>query len=133
MKKPIFVIQKHNATHEHYDFRIEVDGVLKSWAVPKGPPRTIAEKRLAIQVPDHDLAYASFHGIIPEGEYGAGTVEIWDHGTYENLKDYSMNESIKKGRIEIALHGKKLNGNFALIQTHMHNDKKNWLLFKMKS
>jgi DNA ligase D-like protein (predicted 3'-phosphoesterase) len=133
MKQPIFVIHKHAASHLHYDLRLEVDGVLASWAVPKGPSMVVDEKRLAVHVPDHDLDYATFHGVIPEGQYGAGTVEIWDHGTYDNLKSHSMSECIKKGRIEVRFNGKKLKGDYALIQTHMHGDTKNWLLFRMNT
>lgn len=132
MKKPIFVVHRHDASHVHYDFRLEVDGVLASWAVPKGLVMKYGEKHLAVHVPDHDLEYGGFEGTIPEGSYGAGTVEIWDHGTYDNLKDANMSECIKKGRIEIALHGKKLKGNFALIQANIRGDNKNWLIFKMK-
>lgn len=130
---PIFVVHKHAASHLHYDLRLEVDGVLVSWAVPKGPSIVVGEKRLAVHVPDHDLEYASFEGTIPEGSYGAGVVEIWDHGTYDNLKDRPMNECVKKGRIEITFHGKKLKGAYALVQTTMHNDTKNWLLFRIDS
>lgn len=132
--KRIFVIQKHHARTLHYDFRIEIDGVLKSWAVPKGPSKKTSDKRLAVQTEDHPIAYAKFAGRIPEGEYGAGKVEIWDSGTYENLKTYkngnelSMKSCHRKGRIEIYLSGKKLKGAYALIQFKG----KNWLLIKMK-
>ncbi|MCF7852223.1 MAG: hypothetical protein K9M07_03165 [Simkaniaceae bacterium] len=127
-KKAIFVIQKHHASHLHYDFRLEVNGVLKSWAVPKIPPRSTKIKRLAILTEDHPLSYAKFEGIIPEGQYGAGKVEIWDKGQYENLKNQTMRGSFRKGHIEIFLHGEKLHGPYALI----HFKEKNWLLIKMK-
>ncbi len=133
-KKPLFVVQKHAATHLHYDFRIEMNGALKSWAVPKGPPKKIGEKHLAIETEDHPLDYAYFEGVIPEGEYGAGTVEIWDRGTFFNLKkdkqgnEIPLENSYKKGTIEIELKGKKMKGGYALI----HFREKNWLLLKMK-
>lgn len=127
-KYPIFVIQKHAASHLHYDFRIQIGSVLKSWAVPKGPSLSSKEKRLAILTEDHPLEYASFEGVIPEGEYGAGTVMIWDKGRYKNLKEISMKQAFETGRIEIWLKGKKLEGGFALIKFR----DKNWLLIKMK-
>lgn len=135
-KKPIFVIQQHDATAMHYDFRLEIDGVLKSWAIPKGPSTNPKEKHLAIETEDHPLEYAKFEGVIPEGEYGAGPVIIWDQGTYENVKkmegnDITMDELYKKGRIEVFLHGKKLQGAYALIKTKGMGDNK-WLFFKMK-
>lgn len=117
-----FVVQKHQATHLHYDFRLEMDGVLKSWALPKGPPTSFGVRRLAVRVEDHDLDYIDFEGTIPEGEYGAGTVEIWDKGTYA-LK----NRTEKK--IEFTLHGTKLNGDYVLINFK----KNNWLLFRKKT
>lgn len=120
---PIFVIQKHYARNLHYDFRLEMDGVLKSWAVPKEPPTEPGIKRLAVQVEDHELSYANFEGDIPEGEYGAGTVEIWDNGTYEFI-------SRKPNKIVFELHGKKLKGKYTLVQ--FRKEKKNWLLFKAK-
>lgn len=133
-KKALFVVQKHDASHLHYDFRIEMQGVLKSWAVPKGPPKKIGEKHLAIETEDHPLDYAYFEGVIPEGEYGAGTVEIWDRGTFVNLKrdkqgnELPLESSYKKGTIEIELKGKKLKGGYALVRFR----DKNWLLLKMK-
>ncbi len=132
-KKPIFVIQKHEASHLHYDFRLEIDGVLVSWAIPKGPSPNPTIKRLAIQTEDHPLDYAYFEGIIPEG-YGAGEVMVWDLGIYENLKDVTMKKALKEGRIEIFLEGQKLEGGYALIRTKYGKDesKKNWLFFKMK-
>lgn len=134
-KAPIFVIQKHAASHLHYDFRLEVDGVLKSWAVPKGPSTNPAQKHLAIMVEDHPLSYARFEGVIPEGKYGAGTVMVWDTGTYRNIKTKDeklvpMDQCLKNGRIEIWLEGKKLRGGYALIRTKLH-EKDNWLLLKM--
>lgn len=129
--EPIFVVQKHDASHLHYDFRLEIDGVLKSWAVPKGPSLDPKDKRLAVHVEDHPLAYGSFEGTIPEGEYGAGTVEIWDTGTYENAKPEPIEESLEKGRVEVILHGKKLKGTFALVRMQ-GEDNKNWLLIKTK-
>ncbi len=126
----IFVIQKHNSTHLHYDLRIQIQGVLKSWAIPKKPSK-IGTKRLAIQTEDHPLEYANFEGEISEG-YGKGKVEIWDKGIYKNLKDKSMKKCFAEGKIEIELKGNKLNGNFALIQTNIGENKKNWLFFKTK-
>ncbi|MFO8020758.1 MAG: DNA polymerase ligase N-terminal domain-containing protein [Promethearchaeia archaeon] len=126
----IFVIQKHRASSLHYDFRIAVNGVLKSWAVPKGPSTDPSEKRLAIMTEDHPLAYADFEGIIPEGEYGAGTVIVWDKGQYENMKqNKNLQDRIKKGHFTIFLDGKKLKGGFAL--TRINNEKNHWLLVKM--
>jgi len=128
-KKQIFVIQKHDASHLHYDFRISIDGVLKSWAVPKGPSTDTKVKRLAIQTEDHPMDYAKFEGVIPEGHYGAGTVMVWDLGTYKNLKDTDMAICFKKGHITIFLIGKKLNGGYAL--TRFRGEGKQWLLVKM--
>lgn len=127
-KKQIFVIHKHQASHLHYDLRLEMNSVLKSWAVPKKPPTKKGIKRLAIQVEDHPLSYKDFEGIIPEGNYGAGKVEIWDNGAYE-LKE----KNLKK--IEFKLNGKKLKGNFVLVKTRYGRDerskKKSWLWFKV--
>ncbi len=134
--KPIFVIQKHDASRLHYDFRLEVDGVLKSWAVPKGPSTDPEEKRLAIQTEDHPLEYAGFEGVIPDGEYGAGPVLIWDSGTYRNLKtedgeeNVSMAEALANGHATFWLEGEKLKGGYALIQTQK-GKKDQWLLVKM--
>lgn len=130
--EPIFVIQKHKATSLHYDFRIEIDGVLKSWAVPKGPSTDPKVKRLALPTEDHPIDYAHFEGVIPEG-YGAGTVMVWDIGTYRNLwtekepdKRLTMGQAYDKGHIEVWLDGKKLKGGYALIRT----GKIGWLLVK---
>ena len=121
--KPIFVVQRHDARNLHYDFRLEVDGVLKSWAVPKEPPKKAGTKRLAIHTEDHPLVYADFEGEIPEGEYGAGKVEIWDKGTFELLKREDK-------EIVVALHGEELKGDYVLIRTKYGKEEKGWLLFK---
>lgn len=121
-KKPIFVIHNHFARNHHYDLRLEMDGVLKSWAVPKEPPKEKGIKRLAVQVEDHPLEYAKFKGVIPEGNYGAGKVEIWDNGTY-NLK------SKDEKKIEFELNGKKLKGNYVLVKTGYV--KNGWLWFRV--
>lgn len=134
-KEPIFVVQKHDASRLHYDFRLEIDGVLKSWAVPKGPSLNPVNRRLAIETEDHPLDYANFEGIIPKNQYGGGVVMVWDKGTYRNIKkdkdgkEIKISDDYKKGQIEVQLHGKKLEGKFALIKT---KSKKQWLLIKMK-
>ena len=137
-ERPIFVIQKHAASTLHYDFRIEVDGVLKSWAVPKGPSTDPKQKRLAIPTEDHPLEYAEFEGVIPQGAYGGGTVLIWDWGSYRNLKKdetgepeaISVSRQIEDGHVAIWLNGQKLSGGYALIRTG-HGDDVRWLLIKM--
>lgn len=134
--QPIFVIQKHNASHLHYDLRLEINGTLKSWAVPKGPSTNPADKRLAMETEDHPMEYATFEGIIPEGNYGAGPVIVWDTGTFDNIqekdgKEISLNQSYKNGHIEVDLHGKKIQGGYALIRTAPADEKK-WLLIKMR-
>jgi DNA ligase D-like protein (predicted 3'-phosphoesterase) len=128
----IFVVQKHSSHSQHYDLRLEVDGVLKSWAVPKGPSLDPRDKRLAIETEDHPIEYASFEGIIPQGQYGAGTVEVWDRGSYQNLTqkeglEISMKEALHSGHASFRLEGKKLKGGYALTRT-----KQGWLLVKMK-
>jgi bifunctional non-homologous end joining protein LigD len=131
-----FVVQKHYASHLHYDFRLELEGVLKSWAVPKGPTLDPANKHLAVMVEDHPYDYKDFSGIIPEGNYGAGKVEIWDAGTYHSLnaedKDGTEEElkaGLEKGHITIIMDGNRLNGEFALIK--LKNSRgNNWLLIK---
>ncbi len=132
-KEPIFVVQKHDASHLHYDVRLEIGGVLKSWAVPKGPPLKFGEKRLAILQPDHDINWAKFEGVIPEGQYGAGTVEKWDSGSYKNLKTQDMQQCFESGAIEVKFSGKKLDSSYALVKTKLGDGKnENWLLFKIK-
>lgn len=136
-ERPIFVIQKHDASTLHYDFRLEVDGVLKSWAVPKGPSTDPREKRLAMPTEDHPLEYADFEGAIPEGEYGGGTVLLWDRGSYRNLKEehegeeepMSVAEQIEDGHATVWLQGEKLSGGYALIRTGGDD---RWLLIKMR-
>lgn len=132
-KKPLFVIQKHQASHLHYDLRLQIGQVLVSWAVPKGPSMSTRVRRLAINTEDHPLDYAYFEGVIPSG-YGAGTVMVWDLGDYENLKPDSMKKCYEKGQIEVRLVGEKLQGNFALIRTGYLREggDRNWLLIKMK-
>lgn len=132
---PIFVIQKHDASKLHYDFRLEVNGVLKSWAVPKGPSTDPREKRFAIPTEDHPLDYADFEGVIPEGEYGGGTVLIWDEGTYRNLtekdgKEVPMDQAIDQGQVTFWLEGKKLKGGYALTRFRKGKNER-WLLVKM--
>jgi DNA ligase D-like protein (predicted 3'-phosphoesterase) len=135
-RKSVFVVQKHDARNLHYDFRLEVDGVLKSWAVPKGPSMNPSEKRLAVPTEDHPLDYADFEGTIPEGEYGAGTVIVWDTGTYRSLKEKDgkmvpMSQTIEDGHLMVWLEGKKLKGGYAL--TRFRKGKgESWLLVKMR-
>ncbi|OCK52424.1 3'-phosphoesterase [Chryseobacterium sp. CBo1] len=134
----IFVIQRHAASRLHYDFRLEMEGVLKSWAVPKGPSLNPDDKRLAMMVEDHPYDYKDFEGNIPEGNYGAGQVEVWDSGTYEPLDNTSkisdekeLLKELKAGSLKFILHGKKLKGEFALVK--MKNAENNaWLLIKHK-
>ena len=134
----IFVVQKHHASNLHYDFRLEIDGVLKSWAVPKGPSVDPSVKRLAMMVEDHPYDYKDFEGVIGEGNYGAGTVIVWDKGIYEPLVDVRSKKAreklllkqIKEGSIKFRLEGKKLHGEFALVRTTY--SKNSWLLIKHK-
>src|SRR3990167_5963241 len=123
-KKLIYVIQKHYATQLHYDLRLEMNGVLKSWAVPKEPPKEKGIKRLAVMTEDHPIGYEKFHGEIPQGEYGGGKVEIWDKGFYDlKIKD--------EKKIEFFIHGKKLNGLYVLVKTNFGKTGKSWLLFRV--
>lgn len=122
---PYFVVHEHHASHLHFDLRLEKDGVLKSWAIPKGPSMNPEEKRLAIQVEDHSLEYGSFEGIIPEGQYGAGEVYIWDRGEYETLKG-----SMEEGQWEIFMNGEILKGSFVLLK--LKGKPNQWLFIKKK-
>ena len=125
IRLPRYVIQKHHASHLHWDLRLEMNGVLKSWAIPKEPPKIIGVKRLAVMTEDHPIGYEKFHGIIPEGNYVAGKVEIWDSGFYElKFED--------KKKTEIIIHGKKLKGNYVLVKTsYGSKPEKSWLFFKV--
>ncbi|GEM_PF-389291 len=129
--RPRFVIQQHDATSMHYDFRLEAGGVLKSWAVPKGPSTNPADKVLAMPTEDHPLDYAGFEGVIPEGNYGAGPVIIWDAGTYRNLGDVPVEEAIERGHLSVWLEGQKLTGGYALTRIREGRSEA-WLLVKMK-
>src|SRR5262249_35185585 len=130
-KKPFFVVQKHDATRLHYDFRLEMQGVLKSWAVPKGFPTTHGDRRLPVQVEDHPNDHANSEAPIPAGNYGAGTVMVWDLGTYEVSGDNPL-QALKDGKLHLTLHGKKLKGEWALVRMRPreHEDKPQWLLLK---
>ena len=123
-EKKIYVVQEHHASHLHWDLRLEMGGVLKSWAVPKEPPREPGIKRLAVPVEDHPIAYAGFFGAIPEGQYGAGEVLLWDKGTYEPI-------SVSENKIVVNIDGEKLKGEYCLLKTKFQG-KENWLLFKTK-
>jgi bifunctional non-homologous end joining protein LigD len=127
------VVQKHDASRLHYDFRLAINGVLVSWAVPKGPSMNPAERHLAIRTEDHPLEYADFEGVIPGGQYGAGTVMVWDRGTYDPQNDSPPEKQLVQGKIEVVLHGTKLRGGFALIRTRSSinsRNKEGWLLIK---
>lgn len=135
-RKLIFVVQRHEASRLHYDFRLEAEGVLKSWAVPKGPSLNPADKRLAVMVEDHPVSYAKFEGDIPKGNYGAGHVDIWDSGTWEPhdenhqpISEKAFLKDLNKGSIKFRLNGDKLKGSFALVQMKGTGDQ-NWLLIK---
>ena len=132
---PVFVVQRHDASSLHYDFRLEVEGALVSWAVPKGPSLDPRDKRLAVRVEDHPLDYAGFEGRIGAG-YGEGTVIVWDTGSFENVTERDGDRveaaaAIEAGHIKVVLHGEKLGGAFALTHTRMGGDDKNWMLVKV--
>lgn len=147
-RKLLFVIHKHKATNLHYDFRLEIGGVMPSWAIAKGPTLDNTKKRLALPTTDHTMEYRNFEGVIPEGNYGAGPVMIWDEGYYipeieiakgvrEEIKDVehgdiAMQEGLEKGEIKFVLHGKKMKGSFALVKTKGWGPKNAWLLIKHK-
>jgi bifunctional non-homologous end joining protein LigD len=133
-RRRIFVVQKHDARRLHYDFRLAINGVLVSWAVPKGPSMNPADKRLAVRTEDHPLEYAEFEGVIPPGQYGAGTVMVWDTGTYEPQANDPPAEQLARGKIEVVLQGEKLRGGFTLVKTGKANtsQKERWLLIKRR-
>lgn len=137
-RHPRFTIQKHAATSLHYDFRLEVDGVLASWAVPKGPSTNPADKRLAMRTEDHPMEYLEFEGVIPKGEYGAGPVIVWDRGVFENISEtrrgekLTLEEGLEKGDIKVFLLGEKVRGAYALVRTSEPGDREQWLLIKKK-
>lgn len=144
----VFVVQKHQATTLHYDFRLEIGGVMPSWALPKGPPLESNTKRLAIPTTDHALAYRHFEGVIPAGQYGAGTVMIWDEGTYAPERviskgvrqaiaeraeaEAAMRTGLQEGNLHFRLFGKKLHGSFSLLRMHLSGEKACWLLIKQR-
>ncbi len=129
-----YLIQKHEARNLHFDFRLEHDGVLKSWAIPRGPSMDPGDKRLAVRTEDHPVEYGSFEGSIPKGQYGGGTVMLWDEGTWEPLED--PEEGFREGKLKFVIHGKRLHGGFALVRlrsdTGRKQGKENWLLIKEK-
>jgi bifunctional non-homologous end joining protein LigD len=129
LRKLAYVIQKHQASRLHYDFRLEWKGVLLSWAVPKGPSLDPAVKRLAMAVEDHPLEYGTFEGIIPEGQYGGGTVMLWDHGTWEP-ENPDVDASLRAGELKFTLHGTKLKGSWVLVRTKRQGGRASWLLIK---
>jgi bifunctional non-homologous end joining protein LigD len=129
-KRPIFVVQKHRASHLHYDFRLQAEGVLKSWAIPKGPTLDPRQKRLAVRVEDHPYQYRNFEGTIPKGNYGAGEVIVWDRGTYrcaDGGGEDAVLKGLRRGALSIVLRGSKLNGGFSLVRLKRPRQ---WLLIK---
>ena len=137
-RHPRFSIQKHAATSLHYDLRLEVDGTLASWAIPKGPSLNPADKRLAMRTEDHPLEYLEFEGVIPKGEYGAGPMIVWDRGVFENVSEtrggesLSLNEALEKGDLKLFFLGEKIRGAYALVRTSKPGERERWLLIKKK-
>ncbi len=137
-RHPRFSIQKHSATSLHYDLRLEVDGVLASWAVPKGPSLDPRDKRLAMRTEDHPLEYLEWEGVIPKGEYGAGPMIVWDRGVYQNISEtrrgepLEMSEALEKGDVKIFLLGEKVKGAYALVRTSDAGEREKWLLIKKR-
>jgi bifunctional non-homologous end joining protein LigD len=127
-EKRSYLIQKHDATRLHYDFRLELDGVLLSWAVTRGPSLDPADKRLAVRTEDHPLSYGTFEGTIPKGQYGGGPVMLWDEGTWEPRQDPHV--GLKKGHLSFILHGERLKGGWDLIRMRIEGKRENWLLIK---
>jgi DNA ligase D-like protein (predicted 3'-phosphoesterase) len=133
-----FVVQKHAARRLHYDLRLEIDGVLKSWAVTKGPSLTVGEKRLAVRTEDHPIEYLNFEGNIPKGEYGAGPMIVWDRGVFQNISETRRGEpmeladAIEKGDVKILMLGEKIKGAYALVRTGPAGDREKWLLIKKR-
>lgn len=127
-----FVVHEHDATHLHYDFRLEIGGALKSWAIPKGPSMNPADKRLAVMVADHPVEYIDFEGVIPEGSYGAGPVVVWDAGEFELLEPRTPEAQLRAGKLAFTLHGRKLKGGFALARFARGRTGREWLLIKKK-
>ncbi|GAA1952566.1 DNA polymerase ligase N-terminal domain-containing protein [Amycolatopsis minnesotensis] len=125
-----FVVQRHDASSLHFDFRLEIDGVLVSWSVPKGPSLDPDEKRLAIRTEDHPLDYVDFEGVIPAGEYGGGTVIVWDTGTFSHLGDGSPCDALRDGHLRVKLDGTKVSGAFSLVKTRYSGRQEQWLLIK---
>ncbi len=137
-RHPRFTVQKHSATSLHYDFRLEVDGVLASWAVPKGPSLDPRDKRLAMRTEDHPLDYLEFEGVIPKGEYGAGPVIVWDRGVFQNISEtrrgeqMDLAEAIERGDVKVLLLGEKIRGAYALVRTSDPGEREQWLLIKKR-
>ncbi|HEX4250247.1 MAG TPA: DNA polymerase ligase N-terminal domain-containing protein [Pseudonocardia sp.] len=128
---PRFVVQRHDLSSLHFDLRLEIDGVLASWAVPKGPSVDAGDKRLATRTEDHSLGYLDFEGRMPVGEYGGGTVVVWDRGTYRNLADENVSVGLRRGYLKVWLEGDKLTGCYALTQIKLSGDQRHWLLVKL--